>query len=1003
MAISTNNDEYSVAKNQADDLLRRSFAYHPDMSSSNGNGERSHKSSNKDSEFSFVSPSVCSTSAAFFHDEEETKTQIGYTVSSFNQKNNEKSDAVVGSSASSSSSSFQASDSRPESIQSILQNHLRQIEEEYGISHNRSITNAVASAMMMNNPSMYGMRRFGNKTTTRQKVHHDSAYTIYNLTNIIFEDGDEMESNYTKMSDDEDLVMESDSSRQRLQKAKQKFHKFGSSLPKKVCQHPFKRNDIVWVCRTCQADETCVLCHQCYDQSNHEGHDVAFYHAQAGGCCDCGDPDAWDPAGWCPHHGREQVIEFESGLENRVKAVVDCCVEYLGDFAKSIERGYSRANHLSPFSSRNFNEYGESNHREKRKYHHHLDRSKSALNSNEEWRRRSNFDDDVDQSNRSFRRAHTVDMDRSDLTMNSGTGSDFDESMMDMENVNDRLVIQETSTSLHSTSNHSHASDDNDSAVNECKFIPSVASTSKSRASVKTGPMELSAQEIDNEISNLSTDSGTFNPEAASTSKSQSKGKEKNNTEKITPAQYLGLIGARQEGLYLLLHADDVTKPSDVIIGLRSLFRSHPHHDTTNLDRLSNQIAHLFEEDIGDIILWGTSELMEELGPVLSACWKDEDALACTRFGALILEKAKMLSDLGMVVSIKTRLELCQEVRCKAVLDFLILMSGCCDPLCRLVSIGLGAADDRKDSDKNSQMECDDDEQRICIAEKRGMESLCAMLQNDLKLPRQISKSWHELLLTLLAVPNFKAGLANAYVDTYTSVTSEYARGVGIFDKSSYTLSVQFLNRVTYVQDLVRERDLLGCLVRGLFRTMSVARKTSSEFSTKDSSQIEETYYGIDMTINRIQDVIDLYLNPRNPWENRKQVDVSPETGPSLNTVLDPLHAVLVHRRYSPCISDLKCVLNVPGISRLFASLPNSSFERMNENNTFFTKSSLLDAWINLLSICQNMNAQRWRRVEEGHVESEPKGWVGAFNADIALGSIYERVLFWDGKKRKTF
>merc|ERR1712137_1238121 len=115
------------------------------------------------------------------------------------------------------------------------------------------------------------MRRFGNKTTTRQKVHHDLAYTIYNLTNIIFEDGDEVESNHTKMSDDEDLVMESDSSQQRLQKAKQKFHKFGSSLPKKVCQHPFKRNDIVWVCRTCQADETCVLCHQCYDQSNHEG------------------------------------------------------------------------------------------------------------------------------------------------------------------------------------------------------------------------------------------------------------------------------------------------------------------------------------------------------------------------------------------------------------------------------------------------------------------------------------------------------------------------------------------------------------------------------------------------------------------------------------------------------------------------------------------------------------------------------------------------------------
>jgi hypothetical protein len=65
----------------------------------------------------------------------------------------------------------------------------------------------------------------------------------------------------------------------------------GKAVPRRVCQHPFKKNDIVWVCRTCQADETCVLCHACFSQSNHEGHDVAFYHAQAGGCCDCGDPD----------------------------------------------------------------------------------------------------------------------------------------------------------------------------------------------------------------------------------------------------------------------------------------------------------------------------------------------------------------------------------------------------------------------------------------------------------------------------------------------------------------------------------------------------------------------------------------------------------------------------------------------------------------------------------------------------------------------------------------
>lgn len=56
----------------------------------------------------------------------------------------------------------------------------------------------------------------------------------------------------------------------------------GKTVPRRVCQHPFRKNDIVWVCRTCQADETCVLCHACFTQSDHEGHDVNFYHAQAG-------------------------------------------------------------------------------------------------------------------------------------------------------------------------------------------------------------------------------------------------------------------------------------------------------------------------------------------------------------------------------------------------------------------------------------------------------------------------------------------------------------------------------------------------------------------------------------------------------------------------------------------------------------------------------------------------------------------------------------------------
>lgn len=72
---------------------------------------------------------------------------------------------------------------------------------------------------------------------------------------------------------------------------------------RQVCQYQFKKNDIAWICKDCQSDETCVLCNSCWQASDHEGHEVYYYHSQAGGCCDCGDKDAWKPAGFCVRHG----------------------------------------------------------------------------------------------------------------------------------------------------------------------------------------------------------------------------------------------------------------------------------------------------------------------------------------------------------------------------------------------------------------------------------------------------------------------------------------------------------------------------------------------------------------------------------------------------------------------------------------------------------------------------------------------------------------------------
>lgn len=53
-----------------------------------------------------------------------------------------------------------------------------------------------------------------------------------------------------------------------------------AQAPRRVCQYAFLKNDIVWICKACQADETCVLCNDCFRSSDHEGHEVYFYHAQ---------------------------------------------------------------------------------------------------------------------------------------------------------------------------------------------------------------------------------------------------------------------------------------------------------------------------------------------------------------------------------------------------------------------------------------------------------------------------------------------------------------------------------------------------------------------------------------------------------------------------------------------------------------------------------------------------------------------------------------------------
>ena len=68
-----------------------------------------------------------------------------------------------------------------------------------------------------------------------------------------------------------------------------------------VCAKQLSFGDVAWRCLDCEKDPTCIICKDCFEKSNHEGHRVQLKR-NIGGCCDCGDPEAWDENNFCSDH-----------------------------------------------------------------------------------------------------------------------------------------------------------------------------------------------------------------------------------------------------------------------------------------------------------------------------------------------------------------------------------------------------------------------------------------------------------------------------------------------------------------------------------------------------------------------------------------------------------------------------------------------------------------------------------------------------------------------------
>ena len=132
-----------------------------------------------------------------------------------------------------------------------------------------------------------------------------------------------------------------------------RIHSLKNANPKIVCGKVFRRGELVWSCRSCQKDSTCVQCDDCFRNSNHEGHEVYFHREseKEGGCCDCGDLSAWSKAGNCTNHNHEinDSIDPVSILPNELlkslKPVLVAIAGIISSYVTCIARGYQKVDY----------------------------------------------------------------------------------------------------------------------------------------------------------------------------------------------------------------------------------------------------------------------------------------------------------------------------------------------------------------------------------------------------------------------------------------------------------------------------------------------------------------------------------------------------------------------------------------------------------------------------------------------------------------------------------
>ncbi|KAH8583769.1 Large with a UBR1-like ring finger related treble clef [Cryptosporidium sp. chipmunk genotype I] len=97
-------------------------------------------------------------------------------------------------------------------------------------------------------------------------------------------------------------------------------------LPKEMgtlnrCSQIWSGQHIAYRCITCGTSTSSCICVDCFQNGNHQNHEYYIYKSDYGGCCDCGDEQAWNKDGFCSKHNIKDTHGTDSNVNPNWKSL----------------------------------------------------------------------------------------------------------------------------------------------------------------------------------------------------------------------------------------------------------------------------------------------------------------------------------------------------------------------------------------------------------------------------------------------------------------------------------------------------------------------------------------------------------------------------------------------------------------------------------------------------------------------------------------------------------